>query len=258
MISPKIQPVGVSLLAVQLVVNTNPLWDFQRFTGGRFKMFVDQSCYEIARQKHYCPHCNEQLSCCHTPPYHVGDGLGWGTELIFICLNDDCSVFKNSWEQFEEQYGHSASCRYMLLPNEEKGGTMMVGSKDAFTGSIVDVDKLCAGNTRYENEKKARAQLDTCVAEKNLEPVIFLITDEEAHLASRHRACELLTELNDLACIDPIRAHKFHHTEIEQLANLAITKILKNQNRMECAYCAEIIKAQAKICKHCGKETDKK
>lgn len=220
-------------------------------------MFVDDRCYEIARQKHDCPHCKEQLSCCHTPPYHVGDGLGWGTELIFICLNDDCNVFKKSWKQFEEQYGHSASCRYMLLPNEEKGGTMMVGSKDAFTGSIVDLDKMGSGNVRYENEKEARAKLATCVAENNLAPVLCLLTDEEAHLPSRHQACELLTELNDLACIDPIRAHKFLHTEIGQLANLAITKILKNHNRMECAYCAEIIKAQAKICKHCGKETGK-
>ena len=218
-------------------------------------MFVDERCYEIAKQKHDCPHCKEQLSCCHTPPYHVGDGLGWGTELIFICLNDDCSVFNKSWEQFEEEYGHSASCRYMLLPNEEKGGTMMVGSKDAFTGSIVDHEKLGALNVRYKDEKAARAQLDTCVAEKNLEPVVFLITDEEAHLDSRHRACELLEELNDLECIDPIRAHKFLHTEIGQKSNLAISKILKTHNRIECPSCAEIIKAQAKICKHCGQET---
>lgn len=221
-------------------------------------MFVDERCYEIAKQKHNCPHCKERLSCCHTPPYHVGDGLGWGTELIFICLNDECSVFKNSWEQFEERYGHSASCRYMLLPNEEKGGTMMVGSKDAFTGSIVDQEKLENLNVRYTKEKEARAKLDTCVAEKNLEPVLFLITDEQAHLASRHRACELLAELNDLACIDPIRAHTFLHTEIGQLADKAIREILKKNNRLECAHCAEIIKAQAKICKHCGKETGNK
>lgn len=220
-------------------------------------MFVDERCYEIARQKHDCPHCKTKLSCCHTPPYHVGDGLGWGSELIFICLNDDCSVFKNSWQQFEEQYGHSASCRYMLLPNETKGSTMMVGSKDAFTGSIVDPEKIGAKNHRYISEKKARAQLDTCVAEKNLEPVICLITDEEALLASRHQACDLLVALNDLACIDPIRAHQFHHTEIGQKANLAITTILKNNNRIECYHCAEIIKGQAKICKHCGKENTK-
>lgn len=217
-------------------------------------MFVDKRCYEIAKQKHDCPHCQEQLACCRTPPYHVGDGLGWGTELFFICLNDDCAIFKNSWAEFDEQYGHSASCRYMLLPNEDKGGPMMVGSKDAFTGSIVDPEAMENKNERHQKEKEALAKLDTCVADKNLQPVLYLITDDDAHLTGRNRACDLLGELDDLDCIDPIRAHKFRHTAIGQRADLTIVQILKNHNRIECAHCAEIVKAQAKICKHCGKE----
>jgi hypothetical protein len=219
-------------------------------------MFMDKRCYEIVKEKHYCPHCKEQLSCCHTPPYHVGDGLGWGTEIFFICLNDECPIFNKSWEEFEERYGQSSSCRYMLLPNEEKGGPMMVGSKDAFTGSIVDQDKLEETNVRFQKEKEAIAKLDSCVAEKNLEPLICLITDEEANLEKRHQACELLDQVNDLACIDPIRGHKFLHTEIGQLADMAIYRILKKHNRVECKHCAEIIKAQAKICKECGKEIE--
>ncbi|MBU0479495.1 MAG: zinc ribbon domain-containing protein [Proteobacteria bacterium] len=215
---------------------------------------MDERCYEIARQKHICPHCKEELSCCRTPPYHVGDGLGWGTEIFFICLNDECKIFNGSWDEFEERYGHSASCRYMLLPNETKGGPMMVGSKVAFTGFIIDPDELDQSNERYQKEKEAVAQLASCVAEKNLSPVIRLIIDEEANLEARNRACDLLAELNDLDCIDPIRGHEFRHTEIGQKANIAISTILKNHNRKECEFCAEIIKAQAKICKECGKE----
>ncbi len=221
-------------------------------------MFMDERCYEIAKEKHTCPHCNEQLSCCHVPPYHVGDGLGWGTEIFFICLNDDCSIFNRSWEEFEERYGHNASCRYMRLPNEKKGGPMMVGSKDAFTGSIIDLDNLETTNERHKKEKEAVSKLDSCVEAKDLSPVICLITDEDANLKGRHRACELLSELNDLDCIDPIRAHTFLHTEIGQKADLAISKILRNHNRKECVYCAEVIKAQAKICKECGKEIEQK
>lgn len=219
-------------------------------------MFMDKRCYEIAKQKHYCPHCKEELSCCHTPPYHVGDGLGWGTEIFFICLNDECPIFDRSWEEFEERYGQTASCRYMQLPDEKKGGPIMVGSKDAFTGNIVDQDSLDGNNERFQKEKAAIAKLETCVADKDLEPLICLITDEDANLKSRHRACELLDQVNDLACIDPIRAHKFRHTEIGQWAELAIGRILKSHNRMECQYCAEIIKDRARICKHCGKETE--
>lgn len=220
-------------------------------------MFTDQRCFKIAREVHHCPHCQTQLSCCRTPPFHVGDGLGWGTEVFFVCLNDDCRIFKNSWEEFVERYGQSASCRYMLLPNEEKGGPMMVGSKDAFTGMVIDPDEVAKGNERYQREQEATSRLDCCVAEKDLDPVILLITDEEANLANRQRACDLLEELNDLACLDPIRAHKFLHTEIGQQAELAIGRILARQNRRECEHCAEIIKAQAKVCKSCGRETAK-
>ena len=218
-------------------------------------MFTDERCYEIAKQVHHCPHCATRLSCCRTPPFHVGDGLGWGTEVFFVCLNDECRIFKNSWEEFVERYGQSASCRYMLLPNESKGGPMMVGSKDAFTGMVVDPDEVAVNSNRYQREKEAVARLDCCVAEKDLGPVLCLITDEEANLENRQRACDLLEAINDLACIDPIRAHKFLHTEIGQQADLAIGRILKNQNRMECPHCAEIIKAHAKACKECGRET---
>ena len=67
------------------------------------------ACKKYLDEKHYCPYCKEQLSCCSTPPIHVGDGLGWGTEAYFICLNDECSLFKNGWEHIEMQFGHRAS-----------------------------------------------------------------------------------------------------------------------------------------------------
>ena len=44
------------------------------------------------------------------------------------------------------------------------------------------------------------------------------------------------------------------HEQDASVFDLAIGKILKNHNRMECEYCAEIIKSQAKLCKHCGKD----
>lgn len=209
---------------------------------------------KLAREEHDCPYCSQRLSCCEAPPFHVGDGLGWGTDIFFVCLNNECSLFADSWENFEEEYGHTASCRYVLLPDAAKGEAMMVGSADAFTGSIVDIDSLLVQNKRFEREQEAVQKLDACVQEKNLAPVIYLILDECARLADRCRACELLIPLNDLACIDQIRNHKFHHTEIGQKANLAIVEILKANLAKECPYCVEIIKLHAKICKHCGKD----
>lgn len=216
-------------------------------------MDIDR-CLKLAGEEHYCPYCEQRLSCCEAPPFHVGDGLGWGTDIFFICLNNECSIFAGSWEQFEERYGHNASCRYMLLPGEEKGMTMMVGSADAFTGSVIDPEAIMATNERHRREKVHTACLDACVAENNLEPALGLILDNCADLAARQKACELLVDLNNLACIDPIRNHKFVHGEIEMQANLAIRQILEKNHSKECPYCMEIVKSQARVCKHCSKD----
>nr|MBF0221687.1 zinc ribbon domain-containing protein [Desulfobulbaceae bacterium] len=215
-------------------------------------MSID-ACLKYADEEHICPHCNTKLSCCNTPPMHVGDGLGWGTDIFFVCLNNNCSLYVNGWKHVEEQYGKVSSFRYMKLPNEEKGSPMMVGSPIAFTGSIVDFEALKKKSTRYQTEKTAIEKLKTCVQEKNLEPVLFLITDEDSNLEERRKACQLLEEICDISCIDPIRNHKFRHTEIQQIANIGISKMLKKTFQKECPHCAEIIKAQAAICKHCGK-----
>ncbi len=217
-------------------------------------MLTYDASIKYAEEKHYCPHCKQLLSCCETPPFHIGDGLGWGCDVMFICLNDECHVFVKGWEHIDVEYGHSGSYRYMLLPGEKKGGMLMVGNADAFTGSIIDPEALKKQNIRYQNEKKALAQLDSCVEEKNVAPALLLVKDEAAGLPGRLRACELLIELNDLSCIDPIRNHIFKKNDVERSANMAIKEILKAQYKKECPYCAEIIKQQAKVCMHCNKE----
>jgi hypothetical protein len=130
----------------------------------------------------------------------------------------------------------------------------MVGSEEAFTGCILDPEILKAQDLRYQEEKKAIKELATCVADHNLKPVLRLLLDEHAGLAGRARSCELLVELNDLACVDPIRNHAFAHADIEQGVNMAVKQILEANFKKECPYCAEIIKRQAKICMYCNKE----
>ena len=156
------------------------------------------SCKEHLDEIHYCPHCKEKLDYCSAPPIHVGDGLGWGTEAYFICLNDECPLFVNGWKHIESQFGHVASYRYMLLPGNTEGTPMMVGSKDAFKGCIIDPESVKLQDERYAREKEAVAQLDTCVADKNLEPALLLILDDAADRKNRERAADLLVELNDL------------------------------------------------------------
>jgi hypothetical protein len=201
-----------------------------------------------------CPHCETELSCCEAPPIHIGDGLGWGSEVLYICLNDACPLFVNGWEQIELKYGHRSSYRYMQLPNSKESNVMMVGSSEAFKGSVVDPETLNAQNVRYQEEKAALAQLDSCIERKDIGPVLHLILDEAASIEGRKRAASLLAGLNDLACIDPIRNHTFRDTSLASDCNLAIAQVLKLNFKRECPYCMEIIKSQAKLCMHCQKE----
>ena len=214
------------------------------------------ACLKYTKEEHHCPHCNTRLSCCETPPFHVGDGLGWGCDVLFICLNDDCPLFANSWQRFEEEYGHSSACRYMLVPGEKKGSAMMVQGKAAFTGSIVDLEVVKAQNKRHADELEYVAQFDTCVAEKNLEPIINVLLDEKADPKSRKRACELLPKIKDLSCLDPINNHQFGNEEVKYCVNIAIPLLLKACYKKECPHCMEIIKAQAKVCMHCNKDLE--
>lgn len=212
-------------------------------------MFTTSMAY--LDEVHTCPHCQEKMACCEAPPVHVGDGLGWGAEVLFICLNDECSLFLRGWDQIDRQYGHHASYRYMELPGSKESNVMMVGNADAFKGSVIDPEVLKGQNSRYQIEKQAIAALDTALAEKNLTAVMTLVLDEAADKSQRQRALKIMDEIGDLAVVDQIRNHVFRDTSLEQEANMILARILRDNFKKECPFCLEVIKAQAKKCKHC-------
>lgn len=205
-------------------------------------------------EKHSCPHCQQELTLCHAPPIHVGDGLGWGSEYLFICLNDECTLFTNGWKHIENQYGHVGSYRHMEIPGGSETYNMMVAGRGAFTDSVVDIEAIKEQNKRYQQEKKAVSSLDTCREENNIEPVLFLLLDEAADIHSRKKAASLLTAFNNIACIEPLRNHVFKNTALEQEVNMAIRAILDKHFLKECPFCAELIKSRATVCKHCQRE----
>lgn len=205
----------------------------------------------VLDEEHICPDCNTIMTPCEVPPVHVGDGLGWGAEVLFICLNNECPPFKKGWEKVDVNYGHKGTFRNMQLPGSKELNVMMVASEYAFTGSIIDPDQIRMQNERYCKEKEAVAALDTCLADNDIKPVMILILDEAATPAGRKRAVEMLVRFNDLSCIDAIRNHTFKKTEFTQATNLVIKKLLLDNNQKECQFCAELIKAQAKKCMHC-------
>ena len=205
-------------------------------------------------EKHYCPHCSGDLKLCHAPPVHVGDGLGWGSEFLFVGLNDECPLFTKGWEYIEKQYGHVGSYRYMEIPDSKESYNMMVVGKDAFTGSLVDVEALKRQSVRYQRLQEALAALEHCVERHELEPVLTVLLDDSASIDSRQRAVKMLEPLNDIACIEPLRNHVFTIPHLKEDVNRAIGKVLAGNFLKECPYCAELIKARATVCKHCQRE----
>lgn len=207
--------------------------------------------YSFLDEVHTCPHCQGKMACCEAPQFHVGDGLGWGSDVLFICLNDTCPLFVNGWDRVEKQYGHSASYRYMELPGSRESNLMMVANAMAFTGSIIDPEVLKRQNVRYQKELEATEALDSSVEKKDLSPAMTLILDEGADKTQRKKAIRLLLQLDNLKCIDPIRNHTFKDTSLEQEANMVIRELLQKNFSKECPFCCEIIKAQANKCMHC-------
>jgi len=205
----------------------------------------------ILEEEHICPDCKSKMLACEAPPVHVGDGLGWGSEVIFICLNDDCPPFKAGWQKVDVNYGHKATFRNMQLPGSKEQNVMMVASPIAFTGSIIDPEAMRLQNERYTKEVAAVAALENCLEVGDIGPVMTLILDEAATPAGRKKAVEMLILFNDLSCIDPIRNHTFKKPEFERATNMIISQLLKHNFKQECPFCAELIKAQATKCLHC-------
>ena len=217
-------------------------------------MFHDLSRLDVVK---ICPHCDQKMSCCEAPPIHIGDGLGWGSDVLFICLNDACSVFLEGWDKIEAQYGHHASYRYMELPDSPEKNYMMVGNADAFKACVVNKEDLRAQNKRYSEEKKSKAHLETCVAEKDTTPILALLLDDAASKNTRLQALDCMQELGDLSVIDALRNHSFRENSFENTVNLAISKLLKDNFRKECPECSELVKLQAKKCMHCKADLSK-
>jgi hypothetical protein len=205
-------------------------------------------------EKHYCPHCSGNLKLCHAPPVHVGDGLGWGSEFLFVCLNDECPLFIKGWDYIENQYGHVGSYRYMEIPNSKESYNMMVVGKDAFTGSIVDIEAFKQQSEQFKRQQDAIAALDSCVEQQSLEPVLTLLLDDSVSSKNRNLAASLLVPLNDIACVEPLRNHTFKDPNLAQTVKMAVAKVLANHFLKECPYCTELVKVRAVVCKHCQRE----
>lgn len=208
----------------------------------------------LDQEKPKCPHCGKEMSIWEAPSIPMGDGLGWGEPFLFLCFNDECPLYTEGWDKVQEDYGHNASYRSMCYPSSGKFECMPVFGKRGGTGQVVDEQLLMEQEMLKESIKKGFSILAGCYVAKDAETILRLLLDPTEPAKVRLKAAEMIGDIGSLEAIDPIKNLKMGNEIIQKQLDESIKKMHKRHFTRECPFCAEIIKARAKICKHCGKE----
>ncbi|MDM8544187.1 zinc ribbon domain-containing protein [Desulfococcaceae bacterium HSG9] len=205
----------------------------------------------LTQDKPSCPHCNEEMKLWEVPPVNFSDGLGWGVPYLYLCFNDECPLYKSGWQDIEDQYGYSASCRCLCYPGTETFENMPVFSPIGAQGQIIDDQVLLEQEILKENTKKGFSILADCYVQKDSVTILKLLLDPAEPSRVRLKAAEMIGDIGELEAVEPIKNVKFGNTKIQEQVDAAISKIHAINFTRECPFCAEIIKKRAKICKHC-------
>jgi hypothetical protein len=65
-----------------------------------------------------CPHCKtvmEQMDARH---------LDWDAPYLWVCFNNECTLFKKGWEHMMESVGQLVSYRFMVHPQDGQTGVI--------------------------------------------------------------------------------------------------------------------------------------
>ena len=208
----------------------------------------------LSQDKPKCPHCKEEMSIWEVPSITVGDGLGWGEPYLFICFNDDCSLYESGWEGMQENFGRHASYRCMNYPGTEQYECIPVFSPMGAKGQIIDDQVVAEQEILNQNIKKGFSILADCYVDKEWMTVLTLLTDVTQPTRVRIKAAEMVGDIGAAEVVDTIQNLKFGNQKLQEAVDKAISTIHNRFFTRECPFCAETIKQRAKICKHCQKE----
>ena len=208
----------------------------------------------LAMEKPRCPHCNEEMNIWEVPPLNFSDGLGWGSPYLFLCFNDNCSLYTQGWDHLKETYAHTASYRCMNYPGTEQFELMPVFSPMGATGQIIDEAAVAAQEALKESIKRGFSVLSECYVTKDGPSVLRILLDPTEPMRVRSKAAEMLGDIGEVDAIEPLRSLKVGNQILETKLQEAVKKIHERTFTRECPFCAEIIKSRAKVCKHCGKD----
>lgn len=209
---------------------------------------------EKPKQKEFvCPHCEAKMNKWQVPPFHFSDGLGWGSDHLYICFNDQCGFFTRSWDHMDEQFGQDMGYRCMCHPDSGEYMAIPAGSVDAMKGNILDEIQEAKDEESLERRRASMARLADAYMAKDIDGIIDVLKDEDEWPSVQLKAVEMLGDMKDLKAMDALMNIQPANDVIRDAMSKTVRAIHAANYTRECPHCAEIIKQRAKTCKHCGK-----
>jgi hypothetical protein len=210
----------------------------------------------VTEERPRCPYCGKEMAIWECPPINFSDGLGWGSPYLYVCFNDDCSLYLEGWKDIMEKYGNVASYRCVCDPmsTSRHMDCMPVFSRDGGKGYLIDEEVKAQEEARREAEERGLAKLQVYYDAGDADAMLMVLLAEKTVPKVRLKAAEMIGEIGGLNVIEPIRNYAFENDLIKEKAEASMDRIHKRNYTKECPFCAEIIKARAVVCKHCGKE----
>ena len=131
---------------------------------------------------------------------------------------------------------------------------MPVFSRDGGKGMIVDEEIQAREEARKAAEKRSLGKLSVYYEAGDANAILGVLLAEKTLPNVRFEAARMIGDIGELDVIEPIRNHAFKEDGIKERVEASIRLIHKRNYTKECPFCAEIIKARAVVCKHCGKD----
>jgi predicted RNA-binding Zn-ribbon protein involved in translation (DUF1610 family) len=209
----------------------------------------------LAADKPVCPHCGVEMEIWEVPPVNFGDGLGWGAPYLFVCFNDECSLYLEGWKSVEENYGQSASYRCMCyLGAEDKYECMPVFSPTGAKGQVIDNQTMMQEEMLKEATMRGFSILADCYVQKNGPEVLRILFDTAEPPKVRLKAAEMIGDIGEPDAVSLLRGAAFKEPVIQKRVDASIQTIHEHHFTRECPHCGEIVKRRAKMCKSCKQE----
>jgi hypothetical protein len=208
----------------------------------------------LSREKPKCPHCDTEMSLWDVPDIALGDGLGWGTPYLYICFNDDCSLYISGWENIRDNFAHNASHRCMNYPGTDQFECIPVFSPDGAKGQILDDEVLAAQEALKEAIKRGFSILADCYVSKDWVEILRILIDVTEPSRVRIKAAEMMGDIGEIEAIETLQSFRSGNLKIDEAVATAVQKLHNRFFTRDCPFCAELIKKRAVVCKHCGKD----